>query len=78
MESPRDFRFWIGRSSDHSICSSQDIRRNCYSDLLGGLEIDDELVLGRWVYGKIEGLTSLHCERDWRPQKTGAWVETNA
>jgi hypothetical protein len=41
---------------NHLIRSSQHIRRNRHADLLGGLQIDDELELDRLLHGQVGGL----------------------
>ena len=43
-------------SLDHHICSSQHVRRNRQTDLLGCIEIDDELELGRLFDWKVSGI----------------------
>jgi hypothetical protein len=40
-------RVSVQSSFDHLICSHQDIGRDCQPDLLGGLQIDHQLELGR-------------------------------
>ena len=43
-------------SSDDPVRPRQDTRRNCHADLLGGLEIDEELELLRLLDWDVSGL----------------------
>jgi hypothetical protein len=48
-----------GAFLNHFVRPRQYIRRDCKADLLGGLQIDDELKLLRLFYGEIGGLGAL-------------------
>jgi hypothetical protein len=51
--------YYIDRSSDYSVSSDENIRRDCETDLFGGFEIDHGLELHRLLDGKIGGLGAL-------------------
>ena len=46
-------------SSNNLVRSRQHIRRNREADLLGGLQIDDKLKLGRLLYGQLGRLSAF-------------------
>jgi hypothetical protein len=56
-----DFRFWISDcwSSDYSVSSGQYVRWNSQSDLLGSLEIDDQLEFCWLLDRKVGGLRAF-------------------
>jgi hypothetical protein len=51
--------YYIDRSSDYSVSSDENIRRDCETDLFGGFEIGHDLELHRLLDGKIGGLGAL-------------------
>ena len=53
------FRILDYRSSDHFIGSYQYIGRNCQTELLGRLQVDDELELARLLQWVVRGRVSL-------------------
>jgi len=44
---------------DHFIRSREKLRRDRKADLLGGLQVDDEVELPRRLYGKVARLRAL-------------------
>ena len=51
-----DCQFWIPESSDNSVGSSENVRRNRQADLFSSFQIDHELELHRLLNRKVSGL----------------------